>query len=131
MTLTEQWKKGELKEGWYYINDSQIDYKYSKHSSVDFFITPHEDIKEVLAPVPSYEEWQRTFHYAGKYEHEYTSCVMEYENLKQENQHLKELLKECRNCVTRQIYGSPTRQYFEGVFDDELLTKITNAIGEK
>ena len=49
----------------------------------------------------------------------------------EENQQLKELLKECRNCVTRQIYGSPTRQYFEGVFDDELLTKIDNAIGEK
>ena len=100
MTLTEQWKKGELKEGWYYINDSQIDYKYSKHSSVDFFITPHEDIKEVLAPVPSYEEWQRTFHYAGKYEHEYTSCVMDYENLKQENQHLKDVIsKMCMELV--------------------------------
>ena len=54
-----------------------------------------------------------------------------YLKLVEENQQLKELLKECRNCVTRQIYGSPTRQYFEGVFDDELLTKIDNAIGEK
>lgn len=52
-------------------------------------------------------------------------------DLEAENQQLKELLKECRNCVTRQIYGSPTRQYFEGVFDDELLTKIDKAIGEK
>ena len=51
--------------------------------------------------------------------------------LEEQNQQLKELLKECRNCVTRQIYGSPTRQYFEGVFDDELLTKIDNALGEK
>ena len=50
-------------------------------------------------------------------------------DLEVENQQLKELLKECRNCVTRQIYGSPTRQYFEGVFDNELLTKIDNAIG--
>lgn len=24
------------------------------------------DIEEVLAPVPSYDEWQRIFHYAGK-----------------------------------------------------------------
>ena len=122
MTLTEQWKKGELKEGWYYINDSQIDYKYSKHSSVDFFITPHEDIKEVLAPVPSYEEWNQLH----KFLEEFNAL-----DVAKENQQLKKLLKECRNCVTRQIYGSPTRQYFEGVFDDELLTKIDNAIGEK
>ena len=58
-TLTEQWKQGVLEHGWYYINSGSVDYKYSKYNSADFFVTPHEDIKEVLAPVPSYEEWQK------------------------------------------------------------------------
>lgn len=48
--------------------------------------------------------------------------------LEEENAKLKELLKDCRNCVTRQIYGGPTGQIWEGVFDDKLLTKIDEAL---
>ena len=49
-------------------------------------------------------------------------------NVAKENQKLKSLLKKCRACVTRQIYGGPTRQYWEGVFDDKLLTKIDEVL---
>ena len=100
MTLTEQWKKGELKQGEYWCKITESPY-------IERVYLPCCDdiIVEVLAPVPSYEEWQRIFHYAGKYEHEYTSCVMEYENLKQENQHLKELLKECKNIVAHDLWS--------------------------
>ena len=64
-TLTEQWKNGELKGGFYYLemNDGL---KLTDHtiyvvgekvyrwelSSIDY-------VKEVLAPVPSYEEYKR------------------------------------------------------------------------
>ena len=101
MTLTEQWKKGELEDGWYYV--------YLKHLEM-FDIAGSSTLSgilergnggsiEVIAPVPIYDEWKRIFHYAGKYEHEYTSCVMDYEKLKQENQQLKELLKDCREIL--------------------------------
>ena len=87
--LTEQWKKGELEQGWYYINSGDIDYKYSKYNSADFFVTPHEDIKEVLAPVPSYEEWQATETSIA-----YNELAEENEELKTENKWYSEQLNE-------------------------------------
>lgn len=81
MTLTEQWKKGELEEGWYYIKNDTGDVYFDEYDSGvynDFHEsygnweqhTPDE-VKEVLTPVPSYEEWKE----------------------------LKELLKECREVI--------------------------------
>ena len=102
-TLTEQWKSGELKQGWYYINSGDIDYKYSKYNPADFFATPHEDIKKVLAPVPSYEEWQAK---------------------DKENKQLKELIKECREILDYAkdfAYHDPCCK---------CITKIDYAIGE-
>lgn len=102
--LTEQWKNGKLKAGWYYVNDGQIDYKYSKHSSVDFFVTPNEDIKEVLATVPSYD-----------YFVELTEKV-------KENQQLKDVIsKMCMELV------DPDDNMSNGLaeyFNQDLLLKI-------
>lgn len=138
MTLTEQLATESLPEYTeFYVRkkdgstDTQTWLNRRHSSAVEWWNT--FNITEVLAPVPSYEEWQRTFHYAGKYEHEYTSCVMEYENLKQENQQLKELLLVCREMLE-------SYQYSEGDFtigdnaeiDTSLLLKmIDKAIGEK
>ena len=60
MTLTEQWDKGKLPEGDYYIKRRNGDFLYDNidtcgvwRNSID------EDILEVLAPVPSFKEWQK------------------------------------------------------------------------
>lgn len=52
---------------------------------------------------------------------------MEYENLKEENQQLKELLKECR-----EFFEEENPKDFTVISErmDDLLTKIYNAIGE-
>lgn len=57
--LTELWDKGKLPDGDYYIKRrnglllyDNIDSSGVWRNSID------EDIVEVLAPVPSYEEWQ-------------------------------------------------------------------------
>lgn len=56
--LTEQWRKGELPCGWYYIKIADIVF-------IDFFEgkvwknKKDEYIDEVLAPVPSYEEYEQ------------------------------------------------------------------------
>lgn len=93
-------------------------------------MTNYDILKEYEAhktPVPSYEEWQRIFHYASKYEYEYTSCAMDYENLKQENQQLKELLYKCREKL----------DWLNGGYDvwggelTDFIEEIDNAIGEK
>ena len=62
-TLTEQWRNGTLPENWYYIHlESKwgnIDYITINYCDEDgvFEEYPDEDIKEVLAPVPSYDEY--------------------------------------------------------------------------
>jgi len=59
-TLTEKWKNGELPDGAYYIlvdkyeqNEPEIDIGVCYNSNFQWWI-----VKEVLAPVPSYEEWK-------------------------------------------------------------------------
>lgn len=57
--LTEQWKNGTLKEGWYYLSivpsKKCIDYYYGK----DFERYNEWAITKVIAPVPTYDEWRK------------------------------------------------------------------------
>ena len=97
MTLTEQWKKGELTEGYYYIRNKAHSVKFDE---IDYYMVygenrywhgcEVEDIEEVLAPVPSYEEWKSTGEFA-----------MEAMKVAEENQQLKELLQECRKVLNK------------------------------
>ena len=85
--LTEQWKSGELKFGAYYVNrlEEHRIWLYNDRSK-----TPESqhEIYEVLAPVPSYEEWKASY-----------NCMLENEVLRLKNAQLKELLKECREIL--------------------------------
>lgn len=59
MNLTGQWDKGELPEGDYYIKRRNGDTLYDNIDSRGVWRNSiDEDIVEVLAEVPSYEEWQ-------------------------------------------------------------------------
>ena len=94
-TLTEQWDKGELPEGDYYIKRrnglllyDNIDSRGVWRNSID------EDIVEVLAQVPSYDEWlEKT--------KSLKVLAEAYCKEKQQNKQLKELLKECVKMNTR------------------------------
>lgn len=82
--LTEQWKKGELPEGHYYIktrNETNIDEYiqwYKDHGTPSEKSFAYFNVQQVLAPVPSYEEWQEKL---------------------EENAQLKELLKEVKDYL--------------------------------
>ena len=122
MTLTDKWKKGELPYGYYYIKTISggevIDRYYRDCTDYDLCEYGNvwenrfeDEIIEVLAPVPSYEEWQQL----RKFLEDFNAL-----DVAKENQQLKELLKECRDDVYNYQYiclGT--------------LTKIDNAIGEK
>lgn len=65
--LTEKYKKRELKEGAYYVRnehnviftaENYINYDCFNDTKVCDFYNVETNIVEVLAPVPSYEEWQ-------------------------------------------------------------------------
>lgn len=145
MTLTEQWKKGELEQGWYYIEcidlpERWIDVDYYRNDCYEdegfckgFF--DHNDwrgIDKVLAPVPSYEEWERVTKYANKCEVEYIECANDYEKLKEENQQLKELLSQTRNrqsLIREYLSDCKLGNAWDLLYQTE--NEITNAIGEK
>ena len=85
--LTDKWKKGELPSGYYYVknefgnifpSDYSEDYDCISDTVIKDFFTEVSEIKEVVEPVPSYEEWQAKL---------------------EENAQLKELLKECREVI--------------------------------
>lgn len=62
--LTEQWKKGELTEGWYWVKSVtwseciNMLYNWSDTFLDGDVPVDNDKIIEVLAPVPSFEEWQ-------------------------------------------------------------------------
>lgn len=116
MTLTEQLKKGKLKKGKYYVKTQEdnicelmfddeghwYDFGWDCWLGDDY-------VKEVLAPVPSYEEWQE--------EQKSLKVLAEaYCKEKEENQQLKKLLKRCRDFIN---YEVP-----DHCIDDVLLDKI-------
>ena len=93
--LTEQWKQGELPNGYYWIRLSwggMVIMAY--HTAFDglFELDDHyydsDEISEVLAPVPTFEEWQASY-----------NCMLENEVLRLKNAQLKELLKECKEVI--------------------------------
>ena len=136
-TLTEQWKKGKLPSGFYYVKnefgnifpaDYSEDYDCIGDRVIKDFFTEVSEIKEVLEPVPSYEEWQRALHYAGKYEFEYTSCAMDYENLKEENTKLKELLKGAREVLKMVDTYSGDYDSINGFL---IVEEISQVLGEE
>lgn len=130
MTLTEQWKKGELESGYYYIVVKRVEFP----NRIDFYNSSvtawsyhsNDVIKQVLEPVPSYQEYLENESHCAIY-------IDVNKWLKDENQQLKGLLKTCREMLEEY-------QYSEGDFtigdnaeiDTSLLLKmIDNVIGEK
>ena len=93
--LTEQWKKGELPYGRYYVelayNGNSIimaEYWWDKTLTLDDHKYSREEVKRILAPVPSYDEWQASY-----------NCMLENKVLRLKNAQLKELLKECKEVI--------------------------------
>ena len=103
--LTEQWKKGELPEGDYFISYEDEIYPDYYDRAEGFLKTYDYGVRRVLAPVPSYEEWQAKL---------------------EENSQLKELLKECRPYFDALVEKRLKLEYIPQVY--ELLTKINEVL---
>ena len=95
--LTEQWKKGGLERGWYYVllfsNEEYITFIAGKWVVDDRLV--EADIKEVLSPVLSYEEYLESESHCAVYSEVNKS-------LKEENAKLKELLREWAQFETEE-----------------------------
>ena len=132
--LTEQWKKGELQNGWYWCKcyNEEIKLLYYDGDSFElddpetknyYFFLP-KDIEKltVLSPVPSYDEWFKIKNLASL-----TSLLQEknIECLHRENK-VKELLEECRHIIG--IEKDFATCHFEEYTLVELLTKIDEVL---
>ena len=120
--LTEQWKKGELPYGRYYVelayNGNSIimaEYWWDKTLTLDDHKYSREEVKRILAPVPSYEKWQVSY-----------NCMLENEVLRLKNAQLKELLNECRPYFNALVEKRLKLEYIPQVY--ELLTKINEVL---
>ena len=136
--LTEQWKKGELPNGWYWVKGIKSEgiYAYTAEYLNNMYRPRNGEI--IIEQVPSYEEWQASY-----------NCMLENEVLRLKNAQLKKLLKEYKkqlseiknayiDLTTQDEYGSyyidEAKLFVEIVgktikdFDEH---KIDNEIGEK
>lgn len=116
--LTEQWKKGELPSGWYYVKGSDGLFGMMSDYALYRVNLEHPDNTiSLLAPVPSYEEWQEL--------HKRLKDTQNLElEVRRENKQLKELLSKCLDEL-----AEFNNSYYPET--QELFSQITNAIGEK
>lgn len=56
--LTEQWKKGKLPSGWYYVKGSRVEGIYAYTAEYLNNMYRPENGERIIEQVPSYEEWQ-------------------------------------------------------------------------
>lgn len=139
--LTEQWEKGKLKKGKIYYcrtkyfedileaacnNEGQNDEWWAlKNEKYSFNNIYHLKDVEVLAEVPSYDEWQ---HLQNSFEHEkirsrhYYKVLTEMED---KNEKLEKLLKECKTHLEN---AKPALWNFPET--ETLLAHINAALGE-
>lgn len=127
--LTEQWKKRKIRNGAYYIkilggdilpafcNTEYILKQFQTMKGI------YSDVAEVLAPVPSFEEWKASY-----------NCMLENEVLRLKNAQLKELLKECQHILKEQNFYRNTPVETDMIYrtrclkKQELLTKIDEIV---
>lgn len=126
-TLTEQWKNGTLKEGWYYLlydedgSDSDCDYwnGYAWHFDYPPAI-------EVLAPVPTYQE-----HLESE-----AHCAV-YSEINEWNKEKIEQLESKLSCISEQLKeaNEVIKYYANSFFGDKqkdgtyLIYTRENALG--
>ena len=100
--LTEQWKQGELPNGWYWVKGIKAEgiYAYTAEYLNNMYRPRNGEI--IIEQVPSYGEWQASY-----------NCMLENEVLRLKNAQLKELLKECRPALVRFVSMMTARKMQE------------------
>ena len=115
--LTEQWKKGELPNGWYWVKGIKSEgiYAYTAEYLNNMYRPINGEI--IIEQVPSYEEWQK--HRKTLLKTQEKNCDLEIINTQ-----LKELLKECVEYVKKD-YGDYLTYTQSAIYQE-----INQALGE-
>ena len=107
-TLTEQWREGKLQLSRYYakFSDGSID-NITLSSSISLYESEH--IKEVLAPVPSYEEICHLNKRLGELAKDIDELHSSFPDLVNDYKRLQEQLKEANEVI--KLYDSNDFHY--------------------
>ena len=95
--LTQQWKKGELPNGWYWVNGIRAEGIYAYTAEYLNNMYRPRNGERIIEQVPSYEQWQK--HRKTLLKTQEKNCDLEIINTQ-----LKELLKDCVEYVKKD-YG--------------------------
>ena len=86
--LTQQWKKGELPNGWYWVKGIRAEGIYAYTAEYLNNMYRPRNGERIIEQVPSYEQWQK--HRKTLLKTQEKNCDLEIINTQ-----LKELLKDC------------------------------------
>lgn len=143
--LTEKLKAGELEEGWYYVklkNEKTLITCYWQDENIDdefFSDCNYNDVSEVLAPVPEYDQWDRCLKLEASLNRKnrkwgkLVKAIGRINELSVERKkkvsELKKLLKECLPIISAEIMTWQIRGDEEShKKGKELLTKINEVL---
>ena len=116
--LTEQYRKGELTQDFYYVKCAwcdEIEIRYVQNPECG------DVYEEIIAPVPSWESWKK---------HKDVTAKTQIKNCDLEiiNKQLKELLKEIRGKI-KTIYDMDEREFItSAAFTDDFVKKIDEVL---
>ena len=115
--LTQQWKKGELPNGWYWVNGIRAEGIYAYTAEYLNNTYRPRNGERIIEQVPSYEQWQK--HRKTLLKTQEKNCDLEIINTQ-----LKELLKECVEYVKKD-YGDYLTYTQSAIYQE-----INQALGE-
>lgn len=150
--LTEKWKKGELENGTYYVRLNHDSSTIDVFDCGVWWNNAWHEITEVLEEVPSYDEYQKLLSDQlaknegeeinaelerrlamvkanGKYPDRISRLKSRVVALSEENDKLKEQLKECRSPINYALCLNLSEE--EKKEFKNLLAKIKKALGEE
>lgn len=141
--LTEMMKKGDLPHDIYYVicskNDTvEIVRNWVQTTSclkptISYEFPSNLEVKQVLAPVPTFEEWEQLQNWAN-FTNDYHELREKLEIAEYKNAQLKEVLKECQHILKEQIFYRNTPVETDTAYrtrclkKQELLTKIDEVL---
>lgn len=115
--LTQQWKKGELPNGWYWVKGIRAEGIYAYTAEYLNNMYRPRNGERIIEQVPSYEEWQK--HLKTLLKTQEKNCDLEIINTQ-----LKELLKDCVEYVKKD-YGDYLTYTQSAIYQE-----INQALGE-
>lgn len=109
--LTDKWKAEKLKQAFYYLKfpDMDISEIYTLYDMERFRYVKDSDKIEVLAPVPSYEEYKQVNEDVDKLSDLLTKTNKGWEKTIKENKKLQEQLKDAEEAL--RFYDSKDFHY--------------------